>query len=70
MKEVELIDNGLIKVNCKYYNKILFSDNKRCKISDDNNFDCSRMHCIGSKVTWTYFLINIKHLIEVKDENN
>lgn len=60
-------DYGMVEVGCKHYNDKCVYDH------DDNSyFDCDDgnvfLVCDGtSLITWTSFIINRRHLIEVKE---
>jgi len=62
------MDNyGLVKVRCKYMS---CDDKPKFKCFGNHNGDyvaCGGL-TVGRWVGWTFYLINKKHLIEVKDE--
>jgi len=66
------IDNEFkIKIKCKYHSSNEYSgiNGMLCNTFKCNNFEKGYVKCIGcSYVDWVFFLMNKKHLIEVKDE--
>jgi len=73
----DYIDNGGIKVICKYknYNSCMVDKNKSIFYQNDNTpYNCIGVSCGNrgilnvAKVDWVYYLVNKQHLIEVKDD--
>jgi hypothetical protein len=64
-------DYGMIEVRCKYYNNKYGCDLDDDYNSDNSYFDCDDNNVFlsceeSSLITWTSFIINRRHLIEVK----
>ena len=56
---------GEILVCCKHGSTMRSPSN----CSKNNNFNCGIISCISpSSVSWIFYLVNSKHLIEVKNE--
>ena len=57
-------NDGSVSVICRYY------DGNKCSIYPKINNICFILRCRQISVSWTYFLINSKHLKEVKEIND
>jgi len=57
-------ENGKVLVKCKYNHN--FNSNPDKDVCYKNMFTCTGIPCEDGYVTWTFFLINKEHLIEVK----